>query len=104
MKFKLLYFGDILINPKKRAQHIADIRMQFHPQLKKLIEHSPWNNLTQYMVPNPTKSPITTRHIGGIDWNPIITPNAIDILKSVSFLFCFLVFLYILTGVFPFSS
>ena len=24
---------------------------------------------------NPTKSPITTRHIGGIDWNPIITPN-----------------------------
>jgi hypothetical protein len=27
------------------------------------------------MVPNPTKSPITTRHIGGIDWNPIITPN-----------------------------
>ena len=27
------------------------------------------------MVPNPTKSPITTRHVGGIDWNPIITPN-----------------------------
>ena len=75
MKFKLLYFGDILINPKKRAQHIADIRMQFHPQLKKLVEHSPWNNLTQYMVPDPTKSPITTRHVGGIDWNPIITPN-----------------------------
>ena len=75
MKFKLLYFGDILINPKKRAQHIADIRMQFHPQLKKLVEHSPWNNLTQYMVPNPTKSPITTRHVGGIDWNPTITPN-----------------------------
>ena len=34
MKFKLLYYGDILTNPKKRAQHIADIRMQFHPQLK----------------------------------------------------------------------
>ena len=75
MKFKLLYFGDILINPKKRAQHIADIRMKFHPQLKKLVEHSPWINLTQYIVPNPTKSPITTRHVGGIDWNPIITPN-----------------------------
>ena len=27
------------------------------------------------MVPDPTKSPITTRHVGGIDWNPIITPN-----------------------------
>ena len=75
MKFKLLYFGDILINPKKRSQHIADIRMQFHPQLKKLVEHQPWNNLTQYMVPTATKSPITTRHVGGIDWNPIITPN-----------------------------
>ncbi|MDE6478266.1 MAG: hypothetical protein K2L94_03390 [Alphaproteobacteria bacterium] len=75
MKFKLLYFGDILINPKKRAQHISDIRMQFHPQLKKLIEHRPWDNLTKYMLPDATKSPIVTRHIGGIDWNPIITPN-----------------------------
>ena len=75
MKFKLLYFGDILINPKKRAHHISDIRMQFHPQLKKLVEHSPWSNLTQYMIPNPVKSPVTTKHVGGIDFNPIITPN-----------------------------
>jgi hypothetical protein len=75
MKFKLLYFGEVLSNPKKRAQHIADIRMQFHPQLKKLLEHSPWNNLTKYMLPGATKSPIATKHIGGIDWNPIITPN-----------------------------
>lgn len=75
MKFKLLYFGDILTNPKKRAQHIADIRMQFHPQLKKLLEHTPWTNMTKYMMPGAVKSPISTRHIGGIDWNPIITPN-----------------------------
>lgn len=75
MKFKLLYFGEILVNPKKRAQHISDIRMQFHPQLKKLVEHNPWNNLTQYMEPNPTKSPIATRRVGGIDWNPIISPH-----------------------------
>ena len=75
MKFKLLYFGEILINPKKRAQHVSDIRMQFHPQLKKLLEHEPWTNLTQYMGPNAQKSPIITRHVGGIDWNPIITPK-----------------------------
>ncbi len=75
MKFKLLYFGEILINPKKRAQHISDIRMQFHPQLKKLVEHSPWNNMTKFMLPDATKSPITTRNVGGIYWNPIITPN-----------------------------
>ena len=75
MRFKLLYFGEIFINPKKRSQHISDIRMQFHPQLKKLLEHQPWDNMTQYMMPGATKSPITTRHIGGIDWNPIITPN-----------------------------
>ena len=75
MRFKLLYFGDILINPKKRSQHISDIRMQFHPQLKKLLEHQPWDNMTKYMIPTATKSPITTRHVGGIDWNPIITPN-----------------------------
>ncbi|MCL2749057.1 MAG: hypothetical protein FWE50_03195 [Alphaproteobacteria bacterium] len=75
MKFKLLYFGELRTNPKKRSQHIANIRMQFHPQLKKLVEHSPWNNLQKYMMPNPVKSPISTKHIGGIDWNPIITPN-----------------------------
>ena len=75
MKFKLLYFGEIFTNPKKRSQHIADIRMQFHPQLKKLLEHSPWDNLTQYMMPGASKNPVITKHIGGIDWNPIITPN-----------------------------
>ena len=75
MKFKLLYFGELKTNPKKRSQHIASIRMQFHPQLKKLVEHSPWNNLRKYMMPNPVKSPISTKHVGGIDWNPIITPN-----------------------------
>lgn len=75
MKFKLLYFGELLTNPKKRSQHISDIRMQFHPQLKKLVEHSPWVNLRKYMMPNPVKSPISTRHVGNIDWNPIITPN-----------------------------
>lgn len=75
MKFKLIYAGDIFVNPKKRAQHISDIRMQFHPQLKKLVEHSPWDNLTRYMLPNASKAPLITRHIGGIDWNPIISPN-----------------------------
>ncbi|MCL1891975.1 MAG: hypothetical protein FWF97_01615 [Alphaproteobacteria bacterium] len=75
MKFKLLYFGELRTNPKKRSQHIANIRMQFHPQLKKLVENSPWNNMQKYMMPGATKSPISTRHVGGIDWNPIITPN-----------------------------
>ena len=64
-----------MLTPKKRAQHIADIRMQFHPQLKKLIEHSPWDNLRQYMLPDASKAPLITRHVGGIDWNPIISPN-----------------------------
>ena len=75
MKFKLLYFGELRTNPKKRAQHITDIRMQFHHQLKKLVEHSPWTNLRKYMMPNPSKSPVATRHIGGMDFNPIVTPN-----------------------------
>ncbi|MCQ2562436.1 MAG: hypothetical protein MJ158_02375 [Alphaproteobacteria bacterium] len=75
MKFKLLYSGDIFTNPKKRAQHISDIRMQFHPQLKKLVQFTPWDNLTKYMIPTAEKSPIITKHIGGIDWNPIISPN-----------------------------
>ncbi len=75
MKFKLLYFGELKINPKKRSQHVAEIRMQFHDQLKELITHSPWHNLQAFMMPNPRKSPIITRHVGGIDFNPIITPG-----------------------------
>ena len=75
MKFKLIYFGDILTNPKKRAQHISDIRIQFHPQLKRLVNFSPWNNLTKYMIPDASKSPIITRHISGVDFNPIISSN-----------------------------
>jgi len=75
MKFKLLYFGELLTNPKQRSKHISDIRNQFHPQLKKLVNFSPWNNLTKYMMPNPIKNPHITKHIGGIDFNPIITPN-----------------------------
>ncbi|MDR1696804.1 MAG: hypothetical protein LBR41_01115 [Rickettsiales bacterium] len=75
MKFKLLYFGELRVNPKKRAQHVADVRMQFHPQLKKLVEDQPWTNLKSYMMPGATKAPVSTRHIGGIDFNPIITPN-----------------------------
>jgi hypothetical protein len=39
------------------------------------MEHSPWKNLQKYLMPTPSKSPVSTRHIGGIDWNPIITPN-----------------------------
>ena len=49
--------------------------MQFHPQLLNLVTHSPWTHLRKYMQPNPTKSPVSTRHIGGIDWNPIITSD-----------------------------
>ena len=75
MKFKLLYYGDILTNPKKRAQHIADIRMHFHPQLKKLVTLQPWDNLNKFMMPDATKSPIITRLVGGVDWNPIISSN-----------------------------
>ncbi len=75
MKFKLIYYGELLVNPKQRSRHIADIRMQFHPQLKKLTDHSPWSHLLKYMEPNHTKSPVTTRRVGGVDFNPIITPN-----------------------------
>jgi hypothetical protein len=27
------------------------------------------------MLPNASKAPLITRHVGGIDWNPIISPN-----------------------------
>lgn len=75
MKFKLLYFGEIFTNPKRRTKHISDIRMQFHPQLKKLVEHSPWLNLKKYMYPNVSKNLTSSKFICGTYWNPIITPK-----------------------------
>ena len=43
MKFKLVYVGEVKINPKKRSQHLQDIRNVLSPQLKRLSEISPYN-------------------------------------------------------------
>ena len=45
MKFKLLYIGEVKINPKKRSQHLQDIRDVLSPQLKRLSEISPYNEI-----------------------------------------------------------
>jgi hypothetical protein len=74
MKFKLIYYGELMTNPKKRSQHISDIRMKFHNQLKQLVELEPWNHLKEHMMlPVATKQPIITKNIGGVEFNPIIS-------------------------------
>ncbi|MCL2629803.1 MAG: hypothetical protein FWD33_03945 [Alphaproteobacteria bacterium] len=73
MKFKLLYYGELMSNPKNRSRHISEIRMTFHQQMKGLIDISPWKNLAQHMVPNPTKAPILSKSMGGYVFNPFIS-------------------------------
>jgi hypothetical protein len=73
MKFKLLYYGELMTNPKNRSHHVSEIRMALHHQLKSLMGHSPWKNLADHMVPNPTKAPVLTKSVGGCVFNPIIS-------------------------------
>ncbi|MDR0449477.1 MAG: hypothetical protein LBG89_03410 [Rickettsiales bacterium] len=73
MKFKLLYYGELMTNPKSRSRHVSEIRMALHHQLKKLMGHAPWDNLAAHMVPNPTKAPILSKSLGGYVFNPLIS-------------------------------
>ncbi|MDR2685323.1 MAG: hypothetical protein LBB23_00935 [Rickettsiales bacterium] len=73
MKFKLLYYGELMTNPKKRAQHVSEIRMAIHNQLKTLINISPWKNLAAHMAPTPTKAPVLTKNVGGYVFNPLVS-------------------------------
>ncbi|MGN0929981.1 MAG: hypothetical protein ACI4N3_05060 [Alphaproteobacteria bacterium] len=72
MKFKLLYNGEIKINPKKRSQHLHDIRMAISPQLERLSEISPYNTIKERM--NKTKSK-GIKEINGVKFFPIIRPE-----------------------------
>lgn len=71
MKFKLLYTGELKINPKKRSQHLHDIRMKIHPQLKRLSEISPYDTIKGKLF--GTRRGI--REIGGAKFFPIVTPE-----------------------------
>jgi len=70
MKFKLLYKGELKINPKKRSQHLHDIRMFIHPQLKRLSEISPYDT-----IKNKLWGKNGIRDVGGAKFFPIVTPE-----------------------------
>jgi hypothetical protein len=70
MKFKLLYMGELKINPKKRSQHLHEIRMAIHPQLKRLSEISPYDT-----IKNKLFNRRGIREIGGAKFFPIVTPE-----------------------------
>jgi hypothetical protein len=71
MKFKLVYFGEIKINPKKRSQHLHDIRMAIHPQLKRLTEISPYDTIKEKLLARHRG----VREVAGAKFFPIITPE-----------------------------
>ena len=72
MKFKLLYMGELKINPKKRSQHLHEIRMAIHPQLKRLSEISPYDTIKNKLWSNNRRG---IRELGGAKFFPIVTPE-----------------------------
>jgi hypothetical protein len=78
MKFKLIYKGELKINPKRRSQHLADIRRQISPQLKRLSEIAPYNVIKKKLLDKDRG----VREIGGARFFPIITPE-LDLLSEL---------------------
>jgi hypothetical protein len=78
LKFKLIYTGEIKINPKKRTQHLSDIRTAISPQLKRLTEIAPYSVIRDKLL----KSGKGIREVGGARFFPIITPE-LDLLAEL---------------------
>ena len=71
MKFKLVYVGEVKINPKRRSQHLQDIRDVLSPQLKRLTEISPYNEIKSRLE----KKNKAIKTVGGVKFFPLITPD-----------------------------
>ncbi|MDR3126381.1 MAG: hypothetical protein LBT92_01990 [Rickettsiales bacterium] len=78
MKFKLIYTGELKINPKRRSQHLAEIRSQISPQLKRLSEIVPYNVIKKKLL-DKNKG---VREIGGARFFPLIAPE-LDLLAEL---------------------
>jgi hypothetical protein len=63
--------GELKINPKKRSQHLHDIRMAIHPQLKRLSEISPYDTIKNKLFDKQRG----IREVGGARFFPIVTPE-----------------------------
>ncbi|MBR1545000.1 MAG: hypothetical protein IJ638_03605 [Alphaproteobacteria bacterium] len=71
MKFKLVYVGEVKINPKKRSQHLQEIREVLSPQLKRLTEISPYNEIKSRLE----KKGKAIKTVGNAKFFPLITPD-----------------------------
>ncbi|MDR0367489.1 MAG: hypothetical protein LBH41_02845 [Rickettsiales bacterium] len=71
MKFKLIYNGEVKINPKRRTQHLDDIRTALSPQLRRLTEIAPYSVIREKLVQKGRG----IREVGGAKFFPIITPE-----------------------------
>jgi len=78
MKFKLIYYGELLINPKRRTNHLHEIRSVLSPQLKRLTEISPYCEIREKLMSRGQG----IREVGGVKFFPIITPE-LDLLAEI---------------------
>ncbi|MHA1550255.1 MAG: hypothetical protein ACTSXV_02245 [Alphaproteobacteria bacterium] len=75
MKFKLIYEGTVKIHPKKRAQHVHDIRCKLDCQLKRLSEIPPYSKIQNYIHPQKSNKKTVVRNVRGIDFISLISPE-----------------------------
>jgi hypothetical protein len=75
MKFKLIYRGEVKSNPKRRREHVHDLRMVFHKQMKRLFEIKPYSQIYKYTDKKNKKLPYVTRNLGGLEFVPFISPD-----------------------------
>lgn len=75
MKFKLIYRGEIKINPRKRREHIHAIRLSFHKQLYNLTKIPPYDRLLNYINPKNNKLPDISKNIAGVNFISFIGPG-----------------------------
>ncbi len=78
MKFKLVYVGEVKINPKKRSQHLQDIRDILSPQLQRLSEISPYNEIKKRLDAKGK----AIKEVGGVKFCPLITQD-LDLLAEL---------------------
>ena len=78
MKFKLIYYGELLINPKRRTNHLHEVRSILSSQLKRLTELSPYSEIREKLMSRGKG----VREVGGVKFFPIITPE-LDLLAEI---------------------
>ncbi len=84
MKFRLLYVGEVKINPRKRASHVHDIRMALSQQLQNLLDIPPYSKIKNFIHAPDQNGSVKNilRKVDGIEFVPVIS-SELDLLAEL---------------------